>query len=202
MSQKRLALAELEILESEEAGKSLIDATLTPGQDRQSPSVNPDGIAIPGQHQPKQSRNRKHFVSKKNSVPPPVNTIGPSMHHSRHSPLAYQVHKSHSKGSNLRISPSSTHPDKMMVKSPSFDHAPRFGVSASRRSLKGGKNGIITMSHRANLDGSMARNSNRGIVTMSDRQGLKSGTVRIRSGRRRSSAMSNRSNNSTLGGTM
>ena len=198
MSQKRLALAELEILESEEAGKSLLDATLTPAEDNLSSNMNPDGITL-GQTKP--SRNRKNFISKKNSVPPPVHTLGPSPHHPRHSPLAYQVRKSHSKGSNLRISPSNTHPDKMMVKSPSFDNAPRFGVSASRRSLKGGKNGIITMSHRANLDGSMARNSNRGIVTMSARQGLKSGTVRVRSGRRRSSAMSNRSG-SSLGGTM
>ena len=55
------------------------------------------------------------------------------------------------------------------------------------------------MSHRANLDASMARNSNRGIVTMSERNGLQSGTIRMRSGRRRSSAMSNRSYESLTG---
>lgn len=52
------------------------------------------------------------------------------------------------------------------------------------------------MSHRANLSMSIARNSNRGIVTIASRTDLKSGTIRVKSGRRRSSALSQRSTTS------
>ena len=52
------------------------------------------------------------------------------------------------------------------------------------------------MSHRANLSMSIARNSNRGIVTIASRNDLKSGTIRVKSGRRRSSALSQRSTTS------
>ena len=48
------------------------------------------------------------------------------------------------------------------------------------------------MSHRANLNTSIARHSNHGIITMSTRN-ERSGTLRVKSGRRRSSAMSFRS---------
>ena len=58
------------------------------------------------------------------------------------------------------------------------------------------------MSHRANLSMSIVRrNSNRaGIVTMvaQSRKDLKSGTIRVKSGRRRSSALSQRSTHSLL----
>jgi len=58
------------------------------------------------------------------------------------------------------------------------------------------------MSHRAGLNMSIGRNSNRGIVTMSSRNG-RSGTLRVRSARRKSSALSNRStDNLMLSGTV
>ena len=50
------------------------------------------------------------------------------------------------------------------------------------------------MSHRANLSLSIARKSNRGIVTMASRKEL--ATDRVKSGRRRSSALSQRSTTS------
>jgi len=52
------------------------------------------------------------------------------------------------------------------------------------------------MSHRTNLNATMARNSNRGIVTMSTRNN-RSGTLRIKSGLRRS-ALSQRSSDSLV----
>ena len=119
---------------------------------------------------------------------------GPSgAYKQRTSPLAFQVKKSLSK-KNLRMSPSATSNLQKMHKSPSLDH---HETTPGR--LRGSKNGIITLSHRANLNFSVARNSNRGIVTMSSRNGLKSGTVRVKSGRRRGSAMSHRSLDSGYG---
>ena len=128
----------------------MLNSSLTPDNNA-SPNLGNDGMTLGSK--PRKARN---FGTKKNS------------YQQRHSPLAYQVRKSHSKG-NLRMSPASTH---KMIKSPSFDNAPHFGASPSRKSLKNNKNGVITMSHRANLDASIARNSNRGIVTMSERNGL------------------------------
>ena len=74
-----------------------------------------------------------------------------------------------------------------LSKSPSYDGSARMGKTSSRRSLKN-KN-VVMMSHRANLNASNARQSNRNIVTMSSRND-RSGTIRVKSGRRRSSALS------------
>mmetsp|Transcript_24405 Transcript_24405/g.30326 ORF Transcript_24405/g.30326 Transcript_24405/m.30326 type:complete len:82 (-) Transcript_24405:2334-2579(-) len=57
------------------------------------------------------------------------------------------------------------------------------------------------MSHRANLNASLARNSNRGIVTMSSRN-ERSGTLRVKSARRKGSALSLRSAESRLSSTV
>ena len=107
----------------------------------------------------------------------------------RHSPQAYEVKKSLSK-SNLRVSPSAYSQKLKLKKSPSLDHNTPLALPSTKLVTNNSKkNGIITMSHRANQDNSMARNS-KTIVTMSSRNGLKSGTFRIKSGRRRSSALS------------
>ena len=106
----------------------------------------------------------------------------------RHSPLAFQVKKSLSKN-NLLTSPSAR-----VMKSPSVDS--RSPLSGNTKALAHNRqNQTITMSHRANLNMSIGRTSNRGIVTMSSGNRLKSGTIRIKSGRRRSS-MSQRSTES------
>ena len=52
------------------------------------------------------------------------------------------------------------------------------------------------MSHRANLSMSIARKSNRGIVTIASRKELTGENIRVKSGRRRSSALSQRSTSS------
>ena len=111
-----------------------------------------------------------------------------------HSPLAFQVKKSLSKKNMLRVSPSAdSYNVKRLSKSPSYDGHASLPKNSSRKSLK--NKGIITMSHRANLNASHARQSNRGIVTMSSRND-RSGTLRVKSGRRRGSALSFRSTDS------
>ena len=81
-----------------------------------------------------------------------------------------------------------------MMKSPSFDQKmPHQASMARTRGPRNSNGGLLTMSHRANLDMSAARTSNRGIVTMQSHNGLQSGNLRVRSGRRRSSALSHRS---------
>lgn len=113
----------------------------------------------------------------------------------RPSPLNFQVKKSFSK-KHLRMSPSASSSKMRMNKSPSLDHPQH--ASSTNRGLRGTRNGIVTSSHQTNLNASMVHQSNRGIITMSSRNGLRSGTVRVKSGRKRS-AMSNRSTDS-IGG--
>ena len=116
-----------------------------------------------------------------------------------HSPLAFQVKKSMSKKNIMRVSPSADSYQMQLSKSPSFDTRNHLKQTSSRKSLK--NRGVITMSHRANLNASLARNSNRGIVTMSSRN-ERSGTLRIKSGRRRGSALSFRSADSHMSSTV
>ena len=68
--------------------------------------------------------------------------------------------------------------------------------SGSKKHLRKSNSGIITMSHRPDFNNSIAgkplnRNASKGVVTMSSPHGLKSN--RIKSGKRRSSAMSHHS---------
>ena len=93
---------------------------------------------------------------------------------------------------NLRGSPSGNSSKIKMIRSPSFDQQRQEIVP---RGLRASRNGIVTLSHQANLNQSMVHHSNRGIVTMSSRNGLRSGTVRVKSGRKRS-ALSQRSTDS------
>ena len=123
--------------------------------------------------------------SKKNSV-----QVYGSLMPSNHSPLAFQARKSLSKKVLSRNSPTVSATKLKLAKSPSMQSP--IGASSRRSALKNSRTNHATLSHRANLNISMARNSNRGIVTMSSPHGLKSGTLRVRSGRR-GSAMSHRS---------
>ena len=105
-----------------------------------------------------------------------------------------------SKKNIMRVSPSADSYQMQLSKSPSFDaRNASFKQTSSRKSLK--NRGVITMSHRANLNASLVRNSNRGIVTMSSRND-RSGTLRVKSGRRRGSALSFRSADSHYSGSV
>ena len=114
-----------------------------------------------------------------------------------HSPLAFQVKKSMSKKNIMRVSPSADSYQLQLSRSPSFDNRNQMKATSSRKSLK--NRGIVTMSHRAMMNASLVRNSNRGIVTMQSRN-EGSGTFRVKSGRRRGSALSFRSVDSNRSG--
>ena len=115
--------------------------------------------------------------------------------HQRHSPLAFQVKKSLSKKNlQTQVTPTGSSKKFMLDKSPSLDE--QTSSMHNKKSLRNSKNGPIAMSHRANLSMSIARNSNRGIVTIASRNNLNSGTNRVKSGRRRHSALSMRSSSS------
>ena len=138
--------------------------------------------------QPKSSA-RKKFMAKKHSNP------GSNLHQNfqpRHSPLAFQVKKTLSKKNLMtNVTPTGLSQKFMLEKSPSLDE---HAHSRSKNRLRSSKDAPIAMSHRANLSMSIARKSNRGIVTIASRKELP--TDRVKSGRRRSSALSQRSTTS------